>query len=48
MCSVLMCNDAAVCGGRMDLNIVVRDLSERWVSLESETAMMLLVTLICW
>ena len=45
---VLTWNDAAVCGGRMDLNIVVRDLSERWVSLESETAMMLLVTLICW
>ena len=35
MCSVLMCNDAAVCGGRMDLNIVVRDLSEWWKSFES-------------
>ena len=25
----LMCNDAAVCGGRIDLKIVARDLSER-------------------
>ena len=27
--SGLMCNDAAVCNGRMYLEIVVRDLSER-------------------
>ena len=44
----LMCNDAVICGGRMDLKIVVRDLSERWVSLDTEPAMILLVTLISW
>ena len=27
--SALMCNDAAVYGGRMDLKIVVKDLSEQ-------------------
>ena len=46
--SVLMCNDAAVCGGRMDLKIVVRDLSEGWKSLESESVMMFSVPLTCW
>ena len=44
----LMWNDAAVCGGRMDLNIFVGDLSERWMSLESEPVIMFSVTLICW
>ena len=43
-----MCNDANVCGGSKDLNIVVRDLSERWKSLKSESPMMLLVALMCW
>ena len=43
-----MCNYATVCGGKVDLTIVVRYLSERWKSLESESAMMLLIPLICW
>ena len=46
--SGLMCNDDAVCGGRMDLNIVMRDLSDRRKYLESEYAMMLLVHLMFW
>ena len=41
-------NDANVCGGRVDLKIVVRDLSERWKSLESKYAMMFSIPLICW
>ena len=32
----------------MDLRTVVRNLSERWKSIESESAMMLLVPLMCW
>ena len=40
MGSGLMCNDSDVGCGSMDLNIFVRDSSERWKSLESESAMM--------
>ena len=43
-----MCNDTTVCDGRMDLKIVVRDLSDWWNSLDSEYAMMCLFTLMCW
>ena len=42
-----MRNDAAVCGGKVDLKIVVRDLSEQWKYLESESAMMSSVLLVC-
>ena len=42
-----MCNDTTVCDGRMDLKIVVRDLSEQWKYLESESAMMSSVLLVC-
>ena len=44
---VLVCNNAAICGGRMDLKIIVRYLSEWWKSLDSESVMMFLVPLIC-
>ena len=43
-----MWNDAAVCGGRMDLKMLVRDLSERWKSLEREYEIIFLVTLMLW
>ena len=46
--SGLMCNYAAVCGGSMALKIVVRDLFERWKSLESKSVMMFSVPLMCW
>ena len=39
MGSGLMCNDSAVCGRRMDLKIVVRDLSKRRKSPHSESVM---------
>ena len=35
--SSLIYNDAAVCGGRIDLKVVGRDLSERWKSLKRES-----------
>ena len=44
----LMRNDAAVYGGRMNMHIVERNLSERWSYLESEYTMMFSVTLMCW
>ena len=43
-----MCSYATVWGGRIYFNIVVRGLSGRWKSLESESAMMFLVPLMCW
>ena len=46
--SGLMCNDACVCGERMNLKIIVRDISERRKYLESEYVMMFLVPLMCW
>ena len=46
MDSVLICNDTDVYGGGLDLNIFVRDLSERCNSFESEFTMMFLVPLI--
>ena len=46
--SGLMWKDAAVCGGIMEFKILVRDLSEIWKPLESESDMMLLVSLMCW
>ena len=48
MVSGLVFNDADLCDGRMDLNIVVGYLSEWWKSLDSESAMMCLVNLISW
>ena len=38
--SVLIWNDANICGGRMYLKVVVRDFSEWWNSLEMELEMM--------
>ena len=46
--SGLMCNDTNVCCGSMYLKIVVWYLSDRWKSLESESAMMFYFTLMCW
>ena len=43
-----MGNYTAVCGGRTYLEISVRDLSDRWKSLESESAMMFPPPLMCW
>ena len=48
MGSGLIWNDAAVCGGRTNLNIFVTYLSEGSRSLENESMMMFLVPLICW
>ena len=45
MGSGLMWNDSDVCGGNMDLNIFVMDLSECWKSLERKSAIILLVPL---
>ena len=44
----LMCNYVTVCGGRMDLNSVVRGFPEGWKSLESESAMIVIFSLMCW
>ena len=43
----LMCNDAAVFGGRMDLNMFVRDLSEWWKSFEIDSEIIFLVPFMC-
>ena len=48
MGSILMCNYAALCGGRMVFNIVVRGLSRRWKSLESEYVIIFSVILMCY
>ena len=48
MCSTLMWNDVNVCGCSMGLKILARDLSEMWKSLESESVMMVVETLMCW
>ena len=45
---ILMWNDAAVYGGRMDLKMYVRDWYEMLKALESESDMIFLVTLMCW
>ena len=45
MGSGLMWNDTDFCGGRMSLNMFVRDLSERWNSLDIKYAVMFTVTL---
>ena len=44
MGSILMCKYAALCGGRMVFNIVVRGLSRRWKSLESEYVIIFLLS----
>ena len=41
-------NSTAVFGGRMDLKIVVRNLSDQWKPLESEYAMVFSAFLVCW
>ena len=48
MGSTFLCNDAAACGGRMSLKILVRDSSEVWKSLEIEFAIMFTDPLIFW
>ena len=48
MVSGLIFTDDAICGGSMNLKIVVRDSSEQWNFLESKPMMIFSVTLICW
>ena len=43
-----MLNYAAVCVGRMGLKILVRDSSDMYKSLESNSATMFADTLMCW
>ena len=43
-----MWDNYAVCGGRVELIILVMECSEMWKSLEIESNMMFLVPLICW
>ena len=38
--SILIFNDAAICGGRMGSKVLVRDLSEMWKYTKSKYAMM--------
>ena len=45
--SCLMCNDAAVCCGRIWLNFFVRVWSDLWKFLERESAIMFYVPLMC-
>ena len=45
---ILMYNNAAICGGRIDMQSVVRYLSELWKYPDNESAMIVLVNLICW
>ena len=44
----LMWNNAAVCGGRIDLKILVRDSYYMWKSLQSKSGMMFADPLMCW
>ena len=47
LCSCLMWNDAAVCGGRIWLNFFVSVWSDMWKYRERESAMMFYVPLMC-
>ena len=44
----LMRNDSAICGGRMELIFFVRDWSGMLKYLESKSAMILSIPLVCW
>ena len=44
----LIWNNNAVCGGRMEFKIFVRDKYETFKSLERNPYMIFSVTLICW
>ena len=46
--SGLMWSDADVCGGRMGLKILIRELSEMWESLGNEYDMMFADPWMCW
>ena len=46
--SGLMCNDAAVCGGRRSMKIWMLDLSEMWKDLNSKYDIIFEVPLVCW
>ena len=41
-------NDTAVCGGRIDLKILVRYSSEMWKYLVSKSSMIFTDPLMCW
>ena len=43
-----MLNYADVCDGRIELEVLMRDLSEMWKSLESNSNIMFSVTLMFW
>ena len=48
MGNVLKWNDSTVCGGRMCLKMFVRNLYDRWKSLESESVIIISVPLVFW
>ena len=41
-------NYVAVCGGRISLKILVKDSSDMWKYLKSESAIMFVEPLMCW